>query len=172
MKISHLALLSFVGLTAATPFPASSTTQNTARDEITTSELQKRASNPSVSGLKFNIDGTTAYFAGTNAYWIGFLTSNSDVDTVMSHLKSSGLKVLRVWGIDHSHTPIKSCIDTLPRLQRRNIIHIRRLVPILYQRPTTQNKHRLKWAPTPRLCSIQCRCTRHKTDYQLCQQLE
>lgn len=56
------------------------------------------ASIPSVSGLKFNIDGTTAYFAGTNTYWIGFLTNNADVDLVMTHLKASGLKVLRVWG--------------------------------------------------------------------------
>lgn len=154
MKLSHVALLSFVGLAAASPFPASSTTQNTARDEVTTRELQKRASNPSVSGLKFNIDGTVAYFAGTNAYWIGFLTSNTDVDTVMSQLKSSGLKVLRVWGIHHSHSPINSCTDPLPRLQRRNVIHIRRLVPISHQRPNPPNKHRLKWTPTPRQRSI------------------
>ncbi len=171
MKIFHVALLSFVGLAAASPYPASSTTQNTARDEITTSGLQKRASNPSVSGLKFNIDGTTAYFAGTNAYWIGFLASNTDVDTVMSHLKSSGLKVLRVWGISFL-SPIKSCIDTLPRLQRRNVIYIRRLVPIFHQWPTTPDKHRLKWTPTPRLRGIKCRCARDKTDYQLCKQLE
>lgn len=172
MKISHVAFLSFVGLAAASPFPASPTTQNTARGEITTSEIQKRASNPSVSGLKFNIDGKTAYFAGTDAYWIGFLTSNNDVDTVMLHLKSSGLKVLRVWGIYHSHSPINSCIDTLPRLQRRVVIHIRHLVPVFHQRPTTPNKHRLKWTTTPRLRSIQCHCTGNKTNHQLCKQLE
>jgi mannan endo-1,4-beta-mannosidase len=63
------------------------------------SEVQKRATIPSVSGLKFNIDGTTGYFAGSNSYWIAFLTNNADVDLVMTHLKSSGLKVLRVWGM-------------------------------------------------------------------------
>ncbi|MCJ1313549.1 hypothetical protein MMC25_007228 [Agyrium rufum] len=53
-----------------------------------------------VSGNLFNIDGTTKYFAGTNSYWIGFLTNNADVDLVMSHLQTSGLKVLRVWGFN------------------------------------------------------------------------
>ncbi|TAQ90956.1 hypothetical protein B7494_g716 [Chlorociboria aeruginascens] len=62
--------------------------------------LDKRAANPSVSGLKFNIDGVVDYFAGTNAYWIGFLTNNADVDLVMSHLQTAGLKVLRVWGFN------------------------------------------------------------------------
>jgi mannan endo-1,4-beta-mannosidase len=82
----------------ATPVPESSETQSTARHEESPNNLLKRASFPSVTGLKFNIDGSTAYYAGTNTYWIVFLTSNTDVDTVMSHLNSSGLKVLRVWG--------------------------------------------------------------------------
>jgi mannan endo-1,4-beta-mannosidase len=33
-----------------------------------------------------SINGKAEYFMGTNSYWIGFLTNNSDVDTVMSHL--------------------------------------------------------------------------------------
>ncbi|KAL3425697.1 fungal cellulose binding domain-containing protein [Phlyctema vagabunda] len=51
-----------------------------------------------VSGNVFTINGKKTYFAGTNSYWIGFLTSNSDVDLVMTHLAATGLKVLRVWG--------------------------------------------------------------------------
>jgi mannan endo-1,4-beta-mannosidase len=98
MKILQILLLSVVGLATATSFPLSSVTQTEAGNEATSSELEKRATFPSVSGLKFNIDGSTVYFAGTNAYWIGFLTSNTDVDTVMDYLRSSGLKVLRVWG--------------------------------------------------------------------------
>jgi mannan endo-1,4-beta-mannosidase len=98
MKILQILLLSVVGLATAAPFPLSSVTQTEAGNEATSSELEKRATFPSVSGLKFNIDGSTVYFAGTNAYWIGFLTSNTDVDTVMDHLQCSGLKVLRVWG--------------------------------------------------------------------------
>lgn len=35
-----------------------------------------------------SINGKTEYFMGTNTYWIGFLTNNADVDTVMSHLAS------------------------------------------------------------------------------------
>ncbi|TVY16294.1 Mannan endo-1,4-beta-mannosidase A [Lachnellula arida] len=54
----------------------------------------------------FSIDGKAQYFAGTNTYWIGFLTNNSDVDTVMTHLAASELKVLRVWGFnDVTSTP-------------------------------------------------------------------
>lgn len=62
--------------------------------------VAKRATITTTNGLLFNIDGTTAYFAGTNSYWIGFLTNNADVDLVMSQLASSGLKVLRVWGFN------------------------------------------------------------------------
>lgn len=54
--------------------------------------------------MLFTIDGATEYFAGTNAYWISFLTNNADVDLVMSHLRSSGLKVLRVWGFNDVNT--------------------------------------------------------------------
>jgi mannan endo-1,4-beta-mannosidase len=89
MKFLTAAAVAFAGLALATPVPM--------EDEMVERAIEKRA-NPSVSGLKFNIDGVTQYFAGTNSYWIGFLTNNADVDTVMSHLKSSGLKVLRVWG--------------------------------------------------------------------------
>lgn len=52
------------------------------------------------SGNLFNIDGKTGYFAGTNSYWIGFLTNNADIDLVMSHLQTSGLQILRVWGFN------------------------------------------------------------------------
>ncbi|KAK7701850.1 hypothetical protein SLS64_009984 [Diaporthe eres] len=46
----------------------------------------------------------SCYFAGTNSYWIGFLTNNADVDLVMSHLQTSGLKILRVWGFNDVNT--------------------------------------------------------------------
>ncbi len=55
---------------------------------------------PSTDGLKFKIDGQTRYFAGTNSYWIGFLTNTGDVDLVLDHISKSGLKVLRVWGFN------------------------------------------------------------------------
>ncbi|KAF7116944.1 hypothetical protein CNMCM5793_005574 [Aspergillus hiratsukae] len=54
----------------------------------------------STSGLQFSIDGKTGYFAGSNSYWIGFLTNNADVDLVFDHMKQSGLKILRVWGFN------------------------------------------------------------------------
>nr|AFJ68087.1 MAN5 [Bispora antennata] len=52
------------------------------------------------AGNVFNINGKSQYFMGTNSYWIGFFTSNDDVDLVFSHLASTGLKVLRVWGFN------------------------------------------------------------------------
>ncbi|KAF9892742.1 hypothetical protein FE257_001144 [Aspergillus nanangensis] len=54
----------------------------------------------STSGLQFSIDGETGYFAGSNSYWIGYLTKNADVDVVFRHMKQSGLKILRVWGFN------------------------------------------------------------------------
>ncbi|OBT38572.1 hypothetical protein VE00_11052 [Pseudogymnoascus sp. WSF 3629] len=60
----------------------------------------RAASNSKVDGLLFNIDGETKYFAGTNSYWIGFLTNDADIDLVMGHLQTSGIKILRVWGFN------------------------------------------------------------------------
>jgi mannan endo-1,4-beta-mannosidase len=50
------------------------------------------------------IDGKEGYYAGTNAYWISFLTNNADVDLVMGHIQDSGLKILRVWGFNDVNT--------------------------------------------------------------------
>ena len=96
MRFHKAAALAFTGLTLATPVFKED--QLAARSEDVVERTIEKRANPSISGLKFNIDGVTQYFAGTNSYWIGFLTNNADVDLVMSHLKSSGLKVLRVWG--------------------------------------------------------------------------
>ncbi|KAI0008728.1 carbohydrate-binding module family 1 [Xylariaceae sp. FL0662B] len=55
---------------------------------------------PSVNGTMFNIDGETKYFAGTNSYWISFLTNNADVDKTLDELADSGHKILRIWGFN------------------------------------------------------------------------
>ncbi|PKY00451.1 endo-beta-1,4-mannanase [Aspergillus campestris IBT 28561] len=55
---------------------------------------------PSTDGVKFSLNGATDYFAGSNAYWLGFQQDPADVDLVFDHLKESGLKVLRVWGFN------------------------------------------------------------------------
>lgn len=46
----------------------------------------------------------TEYYAGTNCYWCGFLTSDEDVDTVFSHIATSGLKIVRIWGFNDVNT--------------------------------------------------------------------
>ncbi|KAK0744906.1 GH5 endo-beta-1,4-mannanase [Apiosordaria backusii] len=62
------------------------------------------AASARVSGTRFVIDGKTGYFAGTNSYWVGFLTNNKDVDTTLDHISASGLKILRVWGFNDVNT--------------------------------------------------------------------
>ncbi|KAL8674665.1 MAG: hypothetical protein Q9168_000973 [Polycauliona sp. 1 TL-2023] len=37
-------------------------------------------------------------YQGTNAWWLGHLTSNQDVDTAIAQIAATGYKVARVWG--------------------------------------------------------------------------
>ena len=65
-----------------------------------TTDLAARASISKTDGLKFNIDGTTKYYAGTNSYWVPFMTNDNDVGVIMGHLATSGQKILRIWGFN------------------------------------------------------------------------
>jgi hypothetical protein len=58
MKFFRIAVLAFASFAFASPVP----------DEE--HGLQKRTTHTKVNGLKFNIDGTTTYCAGTNSYWV------------------------------------------------------------------------------------------------------
>lgn len=96
MRFFKVAAIAFAGWALATPLHMED--QMVKRDDdLVERTIEKRAP-PSISGLKFNIDGNTKYFVGSNAYWIGFLTNNADVDLVFSHLQTTGVRVLRVWG--------------------------------------------------------------------------
>lgn len=46
----------------------------------------------------FNLDGKVQYFAGSNAWWLGHLSNNADVDIALKQVAATGYKVLRVWG--------------------------------------------------------------------------
>jgi mannan endo-1,4-beta-mannosidase len=59
---------------------------------------------PGTSGLDFTIDGTAGYFAGSNAYWLAFLTDNDDVDQALADAESSGLRIMRIWGFNDVNT--------------------------------------------------------------------
>lgn len=83
---------------------SSTTTTTTSASTTTTTAVSTSTVFPKTNGLNFTIDGETSYFAGTNSYWIGFLTNNADVDLVMQHLYSSGLRILRVWGFNDVNT--------------------------------------------------------------------
>ena len=55
---------------------------------------------PSVDKTKllFNIDGTTQYYTGINAWWMSAIADSKKTDQYMSDIANSGLKILRVWG--------------------------------------------------------------------------
>ena len=81
----------FIAAKAATTtaFKTTTTTSKAAAPTTTASSGSSGSSGGSGSyvtrsGTKFNIDGHVGYYAGTNAYWIGFLTNNADVDKVMA----------------------------------------------------------------------------------------
>lgn len=65
-----------------------------------TSSGTAAASFAKTDGLFFNIDGETKYYAGTNCYWCGFLTSDEDVEKVFSDMAAADLKIIRVWGFN------------------------------------------------------------------------
>lgn len=60
---------------------------------------------PSTDGTVFVLDGKPQYFAGTNAWWLGHLTSDDDVETATSEIAGSGLRVVRVWGFGNVNAP-------------------------------------------------------------------
>lgn len=49
--------------------------------------VERRGLAPSFpSGRLFDIEGRVQYFAGTNAWWLGHLTSDADLNTAMSEI--------------------------------------------------------------------------------------
>ncbi|KAJ5698040.1 hypothetical protein N7462_000045 [Penicillium macrosclerotiorum] len=90
--------------TTSTTTTSKTTTSTTSKTTSTTTAVATSTGFPSTNGLKFTIDGETSYYAGTNSYWIGFLTNDDDVDLVMDHLNESGLRILRVWGFNDVNT--------------------------------------------------------------------
>src|ERR1700750_290376 len=55
---------------------------------------------PRKRGLLFELDGETKYWAGTNAYWLPFLTKDADVDLVLDHMAEAQLRIVRIWGFN------------------------------------------------------------------------
>lgn len=88
--------------TKATTSTSKTTTSSSTKGATTTTTSSGATSTSFVgtSGLEFTIDGEPGYFAGSNSYWIGFLTNDDDVDLVLDHMNESGLRILRVWGFN------------------------------------------------------------------------
>ncbi|KAG4219529.1 hypothetical protein PC116_g31992 [Phytophthora cactorum] len=78
----------------------SESSQSEVIDRATNEVSPAATSFAKTDGLLFNIDGETKYYAGTNSYWISFLTNNADVDKTLDQLKSAGHKILRIWGFN------------------------------------------------------------------------
>ncbi|OIW28323.1 glycoside hydrolase [Coniochaeta ligniaria NRRL 30616] len=51
-----------------------------------------------VSGRLFEIDGKIGYFSGTNAWWLGHLENDDDVDIATQQIADTGYTIVRVWG--------------------------------------------------------------------------
>lgn len=49
-------------------------------------------------GTRFEVDGKIQYFAGVNAWWLGHLSNDSDIETAMQQIADIGYKIIRVWG--------------------------------------------------------------------------
>ncbi|KAH8658283.1 glycoside hydrolase superfamily [Xylariales sp. PMI_506] len=86
--------------TSVTTSSSSTTKVSSTSTKTTTSATSTSTAFAKVDGLQFNIDGVTKYYAGTNSYWLGMLSNSSDVDLVMNHLSSAGLKLVRVTGFN------------------------------------------------------------------------
>ncbi|KAJ5810733.1 uncharacterized protein N7503_002951 [Penicillium pulvis] len=90
--------------TSSTTKASTTSTKTTSSTSTTSTTAPSSTGFSSANGLEFTIDGQTNYYAGTNSYWIGFLTDNDDVDLVMSHLNESDLRILRIWGFNDVNT--------------------------------------------------------------------
>lgn len=50
------------------------------------------------------LTGVHTDYAGTNSYWLPFLTNDTDIDVIMGHLQAAGHRILRVWGFNDVQT--------------------------------------------------------------------
>ncbi|KAL1902448.1 hypothetical protein Sste5346_001429 [Sporothrix stenoceras] len=69
------------------------------------------------AGQLFNINGTVGYFAGTNAWWLGHLTKNEDVDKAMQQIADTKYKIVRVWGFGDINSGFRPTADTADPLR-------------------------------------------------------
>ncbi|KUJ16641.1 glycoside hydrolase [Mollisia scopiformis] len=105
--------VSFLGFLLAFTANAAPTIQSSSAKQPDCSyPIGKTGINAKVSGRLFDIDGKVEYFAGSNAWWLGHLSNNSDVDTTLQQVVNTGYKILRVWGFGDVNTiPDPSATD-------------------------------------------------------------
>lgn len=99
MKFLGAGLLSLICAAGGAAAAPSSSSESISTGAVSSSSAGA-ANFPKADGLLFNIDGVTKYYAGTNSYWISFLTNNADVDKTLDQLSQAGHKILRIWGFN------------------------------------------------------------------------
>ncbi|KAH9937103.1 glycoside hydrolase superfamily [Fomitopsis serialis] len=74
---------------------------------LATAVTQKRATPEgfvTTNGQAFELDGEPFYYMGTNAFWLGLLTSPEDVDSTFQTMADAGIKVARTWAFNAVNT--------------------------------------------------------------------
>lgn len=79
ISVAALAGLTALASAAAVPFVSDYTAPSV---KFGYTNLKKAT----VNGRLFNLNGGATYFAGTNAWWLPYLTESSDVDLVLSEI--------------------------------------------------------------------------------------
>lgn len=70
-----------------------------------------RGPNARTVGRQFEIDGKVQYFAGTNAWWLGYLLNDSDTEYAMSRIAKTGYKTVRTWAFYSTNDPTTSDLE-------------------------------------------------------------
>ena len=87
------------------PAPGNTTTRGSMQELLVPSSALMELPNVRTRTAHISYTSTDLLdYAGTNSYWMPFLTSDEDVDTIMGHLAELNLKVLRVWGFNDVET--------------------------------------------------------------------
>lgn len=91
MKYQLASLLALAGAVTAVPAPAPAAAilPASAQGPACVYPIgQHPTAPPKAVGRVFEIDGQVEYFAGTNAWWLGHLNNNSDIDTSLAEIKA------------------------------------------------------------------------------------
>ncbi|ORY63485.1 glycoside hydrolase superfamily [Pseudomassariella vexata] len=112
MKFSSCISALLGAAVTATALPSSSVSVSSKQPASKYPIGNGKGPNAKVAGRVFDIDGRVGYFAGSNAWWLGHLSNNADVDISLQQVANTKYKVLRVWGFGDVNTiPLQTNTD-------------------------------------------------------------